>query len=168
MKTLGAIRQSLQDIALALVADERIQRLLLVDQYDVNAATFTPLTLQEMLNKKYICLTPQNENSIRDMGRNTFIIITLQEVEVNGTEDNMSVTGRIFFITDLDHSMIKNYEDRALKLADYTLQDLQNLKLTSAGAIRVSYITQVAYTELLSGYQLTFRYTDQETQDIEI
>lgn len=168
MKNLISIRNSLRDIALILAQDERIQKLLLVDQYDVEAETFEPLSLDQMLQQKYICLTPQNENAIRDLGRNTFIIITLQDIAVNSSEDNMSVLSRIFVITDIDHAMIKNYQDRTLLLADYILQDLNEVKLSSAGEIKVTYVTRVAYNELLSGYQITLRYTDQETVIAEI
>lgn len=168
MKNLISIRNSLRDIALILAQDVRIQKLLLVDQYDVDAETFEPLTLEEMLKQKYICLTPQNENAIKDLGRNTFIIVTLQDIAVNGNEDNMTIMSRIFVITDIDHAMIKNYQDRTLLLADYILQDLNGVKLSSAGEIKVTYITRVAYNEFLSGYQLTLRYTDQETVIAEI
>lgn len=168
MKNLVSIRNSLRDIALILAQDQRIQQLLMVDQYDVESESFEPLSLEEMLNKKYICLTPQNENAIRDIGRNTFIIITLQEVSVNNIEDNMGVLGRIFIVTDIDHAMIKNYQDRTLVLADYILQDLNNHKISSAGEIHVTYITRVAYNEFLSGYQVTFRYTDQSSIIAEI
>lgn len=168
MKKLTSIRNSLRDIAFILAKDERIQRLLLVDQYYVDDQPFTPLSLDEMLEKRYICLTPQNENAIRDMGRNTFIIITLQDINLNSNEDNMGVVCRIFIVTDIDHAMIYNYQDRTLLLADYILQDLNDVKLSSASEVKVTYITRVAYNELLSGYQVTLRYNDLSSQQAEI
>lgn len=166
MKNLAVIRNSLRDIAMLLAKDEHIQKFLLVDAYDVDGASFTPISLDEMLKKNYICLTPQNENAIKDMGRNTFLMIVLQDVQI--TEASLNATGRIYVATDQEHSMVKNYQDRALILSDYILRLLDGVKISASGEVHITYISRVVYNELLSGYQISFKYNDQNNSEVEI
>ena len=166
MHNLKNVMKSLNEIAIRLASNTELQKLLMVDSMKVEDSDFSPLTIQEMLKQHYICLTPQNENAIVKSGRNTFLIITPQEI--NLADKSTSVSGSIYIVTDLNHATIDNYEDRCLKIADLLLKTLDGLKLTASITLQLSYISRITYTELLTGYSVSFSFTDQKTEGAEI
>ena len=103
-KNLKNIKKSLSEIVISLANNHDIQRYLLVDSYNVkNQQNFTPLTINEILEKGYISLSPRNEDAIQQMDRNTLIILVLEDINFNGADDNYIVTCAAHVITDFDH-----------------------------------------------------------------
>ena len=103
--------RSINDIIIRLASNSDLQRLLIVDDYDVKNADFQPLTIQDMLDKHYIELEPQTEAGIEKTGRNIFLNVQMQDIIVN--EDHLTSQGIIYICYNLNHVFIitqsKNY-----------------------------------------------------------
>jgi hypothetical protein len=159
MRKLGNIEKALNEILVKLAGNIELQKLLLVDATDVENSQFTPLTLQEMLDKNYICVLPQNEVAIKKNDRNCFLAIALSNIDFLQTK-NHKVRGVVYIIMNVEHAIINNNEDRGLHIADVLVDLLDNLKLTCAGAIECQSIVRQAYTEFYTGYELEFSFAD--------
>ena len=164
MKSLKSITKSLRDIAVRIAQDIELQKLLISDVRNVQQENYTPLSVNEMLEQHYILLTPQNEKSIQNMGRNTFLIITIQDVNFESQDANSTANGNIFVVTDIDHAMINNEEERSMAIADRLIQDLDNLKLSASVALTITSMSRIAYTETLCGLQIRFKIGEQINQ----
>lgn len=168
MSILSNIQKTIKEIVMCLAQDEEIQKLLLVDSQDVSNADFTPLSPQEMLDKKYICLTHQTESGISELGRNTLLIITCQYIDFNSMEDDLTnVDCNIFILTNINNIIIDNYEDRGLRLVDCITQCLDSKKFSSSSAITVNSVSRQNFSETYCGYQLRFSFYDQNNTEVE-
>lgn len=165
MKKLLNIRKSLNELAIRLAANIELQKLLLVDDYDIQTSDFQPLTIQDMLNKHYICVGPQNEEGIEKNGRNSFLILTLQDINLRGRENNIAVTGKIFIVSDINHALMSNYQDKNLAIADTIIESIDGLKLSASVKIQADFVSRISYTETLSGYVLSFSFLDQNSAE---
>lgn len=170
-KNLKNIKKSLSEIVISLANNPDIQRYLLVDSYNVkNQQNFTPLTINEILEKGYISLSPRNEDAIQQMDRNTLIILVLEDINFNGADGNYIVTCAAHVITDFDHILCDNGSDRALEISDLICQTLDGMKLSAAGEININFITRKTYSEFTTGYKISFDFSEQTTvlKEVEI
>lgn len=158
--------RSINDIIIRLASNSDLQRLLIVDDYDVKNADFQPLTIQDMLDKHYIELEPQTEAGIEKTGRNIFLNVQMQDIIVN--EDHLTSQGIIYICYNLKQALISNYKDRGLEIADLIIRALHNLKISSSVAVKVNRVSRMAYTQFLVGYSISFSFEDQNEQEAEI
>lgn len=161
MKKLETINQLPKEIAVKLGSNTQLQRLL-VDDDNTFADEFTPLTLQELLEKEYISFAPIIDNNIRDSFRNTFLIINLEEIDFSDNDNNTSVSGAIFIGTDKQHAMLINNRLRLLELIKEVYSTLNNWKASTAGTINLQYATFVNFSEYVFGYKIVFKVVEQE------
>lgn len=168
MKTIKKIKTSMFEIAQILASDELLQKLLVIDSPNVlQIEIYTPKTLNEMLDEQYICLAPKLENALKKNDRNTFLIIQLDTGDLRNAS-NMRIAGSIFIATDGDHILLKNNANRLWEILDRIIQDLDERKLSSAGAISVDTFNHVVYSEYTFGYRVNFSFKDQENRKAEL
>lgn len=158
--------KSINDILIRLASNTSLQKLLLVDDYDIDKANFQPLTIQEMLDKNYITIKPQTEDGIENIGRNIFLNIATQEVRVS--DDHFTTQGNIYICYNIKQALISNYKDRGLEIADLIIKALHNLKISSSVCVKISRVTRVQYTDFIVGYSIGFSFEDQHEQEAEI
>ena len=116
----------------------------------------------------YINFYPATDAGIRDIQRNTFIVINLEDFNLNATDSNTTATGAIYITTDKAHSLLDNNKLRLLELADEIETTLADQKLASAGQIKMMSMTYVVFSEFRSGYRISFRLADQQTRKAEL
>lgn len=158
--------RSVNDIIIRLASNSDLQRLLIVDDYDVKNADFQPLTIQDMLDKHYIELEPQTEAGIEKMGRNIFLNVQVQDVLIS--EDHLTTQGTIYICYNLNQALISNYKDRGLEIADIIVRALHNLKISSSVAVKINRVSRITYTQFFTGYSISFSFADQSEQEAEI
>lgn len=153
------------EIATILAANQKIIRLIyndnpsvLTDQQDIL------LTTQQLISLNYIGFYPATETGIKDIDKNTFIIINMEDISL----DNISANGSIYITTDKAHCLLENNTLRMLELADEIESTLENQKLSSAGQIHLTSINYVVFSDFRSGYRINFRLNDQQNRKAEL
>ena len=166
---LKNIKKAPFEIATLLAADKDIVRLLcddrasvLIDKVDINK------TVEDLIKEKYIGFYPATEVGIKDIDRNTFIIINIEDMSLRSNDNNISVNGTIYLTTDYSHALLENNTLRLIELADAIDSLLENQKLTSAGKIQLSSVSYVVFSDFRSGYRINFRFNDQPTRKAEL
>ena len=157
------------EIATILASNDDVVRLI----YDDSSSALTKpqnynIGVQELINLDYIGFYPATESGIKNIERNTFIIINLEDISLQNTDINTKATGAIYITTDKNHSLLDNNKLRLLELADAIDSCLENSKLSSAGKLYLTAINYVVFSDFRSGYRITFRLHDQETRKAEL
>lgn len=157
------------EIASLLASNEDVIRLIYDDEPSVlvNKKSIK-IGIQELINSNYINFYPATESGIKENNRNTFIIINLEDFSLQGSDNNVSATGAIYITTDKSHSLLSNNKLRLLELADVIEDCLDNQKLSSAGAITLSSINYVVFSDFRCGYRINFRLNDQQKRKAEL
>lgn len=169
MKDIKNIKKSFFEIAQLLAANEQIQRLLVLDSSDPLHDTFTPKTINELLEEKYITLIPPFlEEGIENNARNTFLVIRIEDIVFTDRDINTNVHCAIMIGTHDNYVMLKNNESRLLELVDRILRTLDGQKLSSAGVISISTCSLVDYTPYVTGYRISFDFADQTGRKAEL
>lgn len=157
------------EIATLLAADDTIVRLLYDD--DPSALikkTGISISMQELIASNYIGFYPATESGIKEINRNTFIIINLEDFNFTSAENNTSTSGAIYITTDKDHCALNNNSLRLLELVDRIEEVLDNKKLSSAGKIHINSANYVVFSDFRIGYRINFRIYDQQTRKAEL
>ena len=97
------------EIASTLASNETIIRLIYDDEPSVllNKKTIS-LSIEELINQNYIGFYPATETGINSIDRNTFIIINLEDFNLQNTDSNTGCTGAIYITTDKAHCLLSN------------------------------------------------------------
>ena len=157
------------EIATALAADETIVRLI----YDDDASallkkTGLSISAAELINSNYINFYPATESGIKEIDRNTFIVINLEDFTFRTQDNNTKVTGAIYITTDKAHSLLSENKIRLLELADKIDSVLDEKKLTCAGEISLTSVNYVVFSDFRCGYRISFRCFDQPSRKAEL
>ena len=157
------------EIASLLAANENVVRLIYDDS---SSALSTPkdfnIGVRDLITSNYIGFYPATESGIKDIERNTFIIINLEDINLQNADNNTSASGAIYITTDRSHCLLDNNKLRLLELSDEIESVLENEKLSSAGKIYLTSINYVVFSDFRSGYRINFRINDQETRKAEL
>lgn len=149
--------------------NETIQRLLVIDSNDALSTTFTPLTCKQLMDEKYISIIPLNETGIKDMGRNTFIVINVCTTSVLDKKDANNVfNGSIFICSDLDHLLLQDYNLRLLSLMETIVDAIDGQKFSCSGELEVINSKAVSYSNYLFGYHIEFQISDQPSKGADL
>ena len=107
------------EIASLLAANKKIIQLI---KDDSPSALTKPkdfeIGVQELINSEYIGFYPATETGIKEVNRNTFIIINLEDFSLHTTDNNINASGAIYITTDRAHCLLDNNSLRLLELAD--------------------------------------------------
>lgn len=157
------------EIATLLAGNPNVVRLIyddsssvLVDKKDFN------LSAKELIEQDYIGFYPATETGIKEIDKNTFIVINLEDFSFNNTDNNTSVSGAIYITTDKAHCLLADNRLRLLELIDEIEETLDNKKLSSAGQIHANSANYVVFSDFRSGYRINFRIYDQPTRRAEL
>ena len=149
--------------------NEKIQRLLIVDTNDALTSTFSPLTFQQLMDKKYISIAPLNETGIKEMGRNTFMVINVATTTgLRRTDNNNIFKGCIFICSDLDHLVLKNYDLRLVELMSEIVDSIDGEKFSCSGQLEVTSSEAISYSNYLFGYKIQFEISDQPSKGADL
>lgn len=167
MGKLANINKSVLQIGQLLAQNSKIASLLYYDTPDALEQDID-ISLNQLINDKYITVYPPVETAIKDITRNTFLIILLDNINLRYTDNNKSANITIYVSTDADHILLENNKNRLLELNDLIVETLDNKKLSSAGQIMISSISHVMLNEFRAGYRISLSLTDQEIRKAEI
>jgi hypothetical protein len=157
------------EIATLLAGNPNIVRLIYDDKPSVltNKEEFN-LSIKELVEQDYIGFYPATESGIKDIDKNTFIVINLEDFSFNNTDNNTRVSGAIYITTDKAHCLLNDNRLRLLELVDEIEDTLEGKKLSSAGQIYISSASYVVFSDFRSGYRISFRVNDQPTRKAEL
>jgi hypothetical protein len=157
------------EIATLLAANSNIVRLLYDDTPTVLAdkKEFS-LSIKDLIEQNYIGFYPATEAGIKEIDKNTFIIISLEDFNFTGTDNNTSASGAIYITTDKSHCLLNENRLRMLELVDEIEETLENKKLSSAGQLSINSANYVVFSDFRSGYRINFRIYDQPTRKAEL
>jgi hypothetical protein len=156
-------------IAQILASSEDVVRLIYSDEPSV-LLTKNQITVgvNDLINDDYIGFYPATESGIKDIERNTFIIINCEDFNLQAADKNVSASGAIYITTDKAHSLLSQGKLRLLELADAIDSVLNDQKLSAAGQISLTSINYVVFSDFRSGYRINFRVHDQQTRKAEL
>ena len=145
--------------------DEKIQRLVVLDSSDALTRDFSPLSFKQLMDEKYFSIVPLTETGIKEIGRNTFIVINaLTDTALEETDGNNIFSGSIFICSDLDHLVLDNYQLRLVELQERIVDLINKEKFSCSGALQVLSSTTISYSTYLFGYRIDFNITDQPSK----
>lgn len=157
------------EIASILVSNEDVVKLIYDDDPSVLLKkNKINISMEELIQKNYIGFYPATETGINSIDRNTFIIINLEDINLQNTDININTSGAIYITTDKAHCLLNNNKLRLLELADIIEGVLENQKLSSAGKIILTSVNYVVFSDFRSGYRINFRCSDQQTRKAEL
>jgi len=168
MRKLGNLKKAVIEIAQILAQDETICKLLVNDSNDpLNEAT-PSMTLNDLIDQKYICIFPPVENRIEDYGRNTFLSILLEDITFSNEDKVNSASIIIYASTNEDHILLVNNKNRLLEIVDKIAELLDNKKISVAGKLNLRTAVHTMLSEFHSAYRIRFTLSDQSTERVEI
>ena len=156
------------EIATLLAADDTIISLVYDDSPFALTNTTDIVSVQELINSNYIGFYPATETGIREVDRNTFIVINLEDFTLNAQDQNTRGTGAIYITTDKAHCLLDGNKIRLLELADRIETVLDNRKLSTAGELQLTTISYVVFSDFRAGYRISFRCSDQSSRKAEL
>lgn len=149
--------------------NEIIQRLLVVDSIDALSIDFTPLTFKQLMDNKYISISPLSETGIKEMGRNTFMVINVAtDVTLDKKDNNNLFSGSIFICSDLDHLVLENHNLRLMELESEIVDLIDGTKFSCSGQLEVLSSTAISYSNYLFGYKIEFQISDQPSKGADL
>ena len=84
------------EIATLLASDDTIVRLIYDDEPSTLVSKKTlSISMQELIASNYIGFYPATESGIKEVDRNTFIIISMEEFSLQGADHNTRASGAI-------------------------------------------------------------------------
>lgn len=147
---------------------EKFLKLLINDTSSALEVKTSDVSVDYLIEKNYIGFYPATEAGIKDNDRNTFLIINLEDFNLQNADNNINVTGAIYITTDKSHCLLDNKKLRLLELIDVIDTLLDNQKLSSAGKISLTSANYVVFSDFRSGYRINFRCSDQQTRKAEL
>ena len=124
--------------------------------------------INQLIVENYIGFYPATETGIKDVDKNTFIIINLEDFNLQSVDYNTITTGAIYITTDKSHCLLDNGKLRLLELIDEIETTLEGNKLSSAGKISLTGANYVVFSDFRCGYRINFRINDQTARKAEL
>ena len=155
-------------IASELAKNPKILSLIYNDNSSVLSEEIPPIDLNELIQKNYIGFYPATESGIKDVDKNTFIIINLEDFNLQNTDYNVSTSGAIYVTTDKSHCLLDNGKLRLLELVDEVESTLEGYKFIAAGKISLTSANYVVFSDFRCGYRINFRISDQTARKAEL
>ena len=155
-------------IASELAKNPKILSLVYNDNSSVLNEEIPPIDLNELIQKNYIGFYPATESGIKDVDKNTFIIINLEDFSLQNTDYNVSTSGAIYITTDKSHCLLDNGKLRLLELIDEIESTLEGCKFIAAGKISLTSVNYVVFSDFRCGYRINFRISDQTARKAEL
>ena len=149
-------------------ARDNILKLLFHDNSSALSQEVSSTTVEFLIQENYIGFYPAIESGIKDVDRNTFLIINLEDFTFQNMDYNTGVSGAIYITTDKEHCLLDNKKLRLLELVDSIETMLEGEKLSSAGQIQVISANYVVFSDFRCGYRINFRISDQTTRKAEL
>ena len=84
------------------------------------------------------------------------------------SDDNTSITIKIYVSTDEQHLLLIDNKNRLFELMDRVIDDLDNRKLSSAGTITVNSFNHTMLSEFRFAYVISLSFNEQVTRKVEI
>lgn len=165
---LKHIKKAPFEIAQELAKNKRIVNLIYNDNPSALTDSDINMSIQELISENYIGFYPATETGINLIDRNTFIIINLEDLNLQTRDNNISTTGAIYITTDKAHALLENNSLRLLELVDEIDGCLENIKLSSAGRVQLTSVNYVVFSDFRSGYRINFRINDQPVRKVEL
>lgn len=166
---LKNLKKAPMEIASLLASNENIVRLIYDDESSVlTNKKVINISIKELIEKDYIGFYPATESGIKSIERNTFIIINLEDINLQNADSNIGANGAIYITTDKAHALLNENKLRMLELADEIEGTLENVKLSSAGKVVVSSINYVVFSDFRCGYRINIRFNDQQNRKAEL
>ena len=165
---LKTLKKTPFQIAQLIASNPTVVNLIYNDSPSVLTDENVIVEFNSLVTDGYINFYPATDAGIRDIQRNTFIVINLEDFNLNATDSNTTATGAIYITTDKAHSLLDNNKLRLLELADEIETTLADQKLASAGQIKMMSMTYVVFSEFRSGYRISFRLADHQTRKAEL
>lgn len=157
------------EVAQLLANNQNIVRLLYDDSPSVLITKNNlDIDVNTLIEENYIGFYPASETGIEDVNKNTFIIINLEDFNLQNTDNNTSVSGAVYITTDKAHCLLSNGKLRLLELADEVDNALDGQKISAAGQIRVTSINYIVFSDFRCGYRVNFRLNDQQIRKAEL
>ena len=155
-------------IASELAKNPKILSLVYNDNSSVLNEEIPSIDLNELIQKNYIGFYPATESGIKDVDKNTFIIINLEDFSLQNTDYNVSTSGAIYITTDKSHCLLDNGKLRLLELIDEIESTLEGCKFIAAGKISLTSANYVVFSDFRCGYRINFRISDQTARKAEL
>lgn len=170
MKRLGNLKNIINEICLKLSQDQKLIRLLVDDSLNLDTELdFTSYNLENLLSQHYFCTFPIIENGIKEVTRNTFLVIKTSNISFSSSDSATLFQGSIYVATDMNHYLLANNRDRALEICDRICIDLDGFKMTPSQDLDIRSITDVIIGNDKAGYIIEFNIRDLRSEsEIEI
>ncbi len=168
MKSLRNIKKSVMEIAQLLAQDEEIVKLLYNDEPTALNDAAPSVDLNTLIQEHYICICAPVEDGIKDQWKNTFLTVLLDNGFFGRSDDNTSITIKIYVSTDEQHLLLIDNKNRLFELMEHVIDDLDNRKLSSAGTITVNSFNHTMLSEFRFAYVISLSFNEQVTRKVEI
>ena len=168
MTTLKNIKKAPLEMGQLLANNNKLCNLLYLDIPSALEETSISHSLNDLINDHYITIYPPVETAIKDNTRNSFLIILLDNVNLQVADNNTRANFVVYVTTDVDHILLNNNKNRLLEMCDEVIKTLNGVKLSSAGIVQVSSIAHVMLSEFRAGYRISLSLTDQASRKAEI
>lgn len=165
---LRHIKKAPFEIAKQLAQDNKVVNLIFNDNKTALVDSDVVVSISELIEKNYIGFYPATESGINLIDRNTFIIINMEDINLQADDNNIRATGAIYVTTDKDHCLLENNSLRLLELVDAIESCLEGEKISAAGKIQLSSVNYVVFSDFRSGYRINFRINDQQSRRAEL
>lgn len=168
MKNIRNTKNVNIEIAQKLIHNKPLVKMIIDDTPDLNGdVDYSKYTLETMLKDKYFSIYPATDQGIKDAGRNTYLIIVLDDIE-EGNGSNQTLSGSIYVTTDADHVLLSGGKNRMLEICDLICQDLDEFKITASGKIHIESLSLVMIDYFRAAYRIQFTTRDQSSEKAEI
>lgn len=155
-------------IASELAKNAKILSLIYNDSSAVLNEDAPSIDVNTLIEKKYIGFYPATESGIKDVDKNTFIIINLEDFNLQNTDYNVSTSGAIYITTDKAHCLLDGGKLRLLELVDEIESTLEDFKFLAAGKVSLTSANYVVFSDFRCGYRINFRISDQTARKAEL
>lgn len=167
-KNITNIIKNITEIGQLLASNSTITRLVCYDTSDALERPIPDVNYEDLVNQKLICLYPPVDNGIENITNNTYLILLLDNINLQYQDNNVGASFTLYITTDEGHSLLKSNKNRLHELLNQVIQTLDGVKLTSSGTLEVVMASHVMITEFRAGYRIKLTITDQYTRKAEI
>ena len=122
------------------------------------------VTFSDLIKEGYINLFFPTENGIKNIAKNTFLSIGIEDIYV----ESLSVTGVIYVVSNENTITLDGNKNRLLELVDEIESSINGQKISVTGEIRVLSISSVVFSDFRSGYRISFKCFDQQNRKAEL
>ena len=169
MSKLVNVKKARLEIASLLGQDKTLLSLLLNDKpsalTDEVVQGTKVMGLNELISKNYICFSTPLESAMKDISRNTFLVILVDSMTF-AQSDGVRASFVLYFTTDNAHILMDG--NRLLEGCDRIAEVLQDRKLSSAGQIKITSMQYVNFSTYRQGYAIYLSITDLQERQAEI